>query len=149
MARGFSLILTGGILAGIPGCSVRKKSRSEWQEKKEVVRLQTDSLLAGSRKKTSEQAFRYFQHIRLSPPDSTGRQYIRTLTQASSAAGRIETGCDSLSLQSATRSVLHAENRQKEDTATSRTFFGWKWIIAGILVLGAGYFLKQRNKTGR
>lgn len=142
-----SLMLAGAVLAGTAGCSVLKKGRSELQLKQEVRQLQTDSLLIGSHKKIREQSIHYFRQIHLSPPDSAGRQYIQTLTQAVSAAGRTEARRDSLSLQSAIRTALHSENRQKEYTATNRTSFGWKWVMAGLLVLGVGYILKLRKKA--
>lgn len=116
------LWLTGGILAGTSGCSVRKKQKSEFCETTTVLRQQKDSLMLTGKKECGEQTIRYWKQFRLSPPDSSGRQFVRTVTQAVTASRRTESERDTLLQQSASQTSVHKTGSQKEENDTRRSF---------------------------
>ena len=65
-----------GQIVFLPACSVRKqREKSVWRQE-ETYRLQTDSLFSGGKRRRESKSIRQWEMIRLSPPDSTGRQHV-------------------------------------------------------------------------
>ena len=65
-----------------PACSVRKqREKSVWRQE-ETYRLQTDSLFSGGKRRRESESIRQWEMIRLSPPDSTGRQHVSAVVRS-------------------------------------------------------------------
>lgn len=127
---------TGILLTGTVGCAGRKQLQTEQHQKHETFRLQTDSLFTTRKDEQSEQRVHYWQEIRLSAPDSSGRQYIRSVAQAGSVARLTATRQDSSRQQSATVTTIRQENKVKQKKDNRRTFAGWAVMAAVVILIG-------------
>lgn len=135
---------TGILLTGTVGCAGRRQVRTEQHQKYETFRLQTDSLFITRKKEQSVQRVHYWQQIRLSSPDSSGRQYIRSVTQAGSTSRLTATRQDSLRQQSVTNTAIRQENKMKQKKDNRRTCAGWAVMAAVVILIGI-VVMRRRN----
>lgn len=141
----YTLLLgTGILLNGNMGCAGRRQVQAERYQMHDTFRLETDSLFMTRKDEQSEQRAYYWQEIQLSAPDSSGRQYIRSVKQAGSVARLTATRQDSLRQQSATVTTIRQENNVKQKKDNRRTFAGWA-VMAAVVILIVIVVMRGRN----
>lgn len=139
------LLLVSILLACISGCAVRKQTKMKRQERKEIMQLHTDSLFSTHRKEQETQRIYYRQQLHLSAPDSAGRQYIRSVTQAISASCQSDLRQDTVINNSTAFSALQQTTSTEQVKVNRRTSPGWRWLAVIICIFGIITFVRYFN----
>lgn len=149
--KGFRLA-AGCLLAGqlllLPACSVRKQREKSTQRQEETYRLHTDSLFSTSKWGMTSERIRRWEMIRLSPPDSAGRQHVSAVVRSREIRSSHSFSEDSL------RRNIAGIIRQKEDSRSDEKAekqqtpaAAWKWVVGVIAVIGAIAGLRRINRS--
>lgn len=138
-------LLTGLILLPT-ACSVRKQQEKSVRRQVESFRLHTDSLSFIRGRQTECEDIRLYEMIRLSPPDSAGRQYVSAVVHSRTARNRRSYTQDSLKRNSAGATKLKKENHSAEITEKRRDPLSiCKWSAGIIAVIGGIVIARRRS----
>ena len=148
----YALVLL--LLAGASGgCTVREQVRQSVRQELGILRLRTDSLALGRREANSGTSVQLAECVRLSPPDSSGRQHVTAVERTHTVRRLRSVRQDSL-LQTRVQTVgSHVQKLtetvvQKEKKRSSGRFrlllFGLA-LTVGVLWIGKG-FRRQAGK---
>ena len=142
------------LLAGASGgCSVREQVRQSVRQELGILRLRTDSLAWGRREANSGTSVQLAECIRLSPPDSSGRQHVTAIERTHTVRRLRSVRQDSL-LQKRNQTVGSHVQKQTETAVQKKKkrsggrlrllLFGLV-LTVGVLGIGKG-FRRQAGK---
>lgn len=141
-------VCLAGCLSVVPACSIRKRHRTEQTANFRSDILSKDSLLFHQRKEYTGQLLQYSQQVRLSMPDSSGRQYPEDITTTLTAYRQTGLTADTLHTQSVASTHMQQKDSSLETRATILRPFPIG-LAGGIfcLLLLILLFIKRWKKT--
>lgn len=147
-------LMAGCLLTGLtlfqPACSIRKqREKTTWRQEETYLR-HTDSLLSTNKRRIDNEYARQWEMVRLSPPDSTGRQHISAIVRSRDIYHSRSFSEDSLQ-QNITQIVRqNEENRSDDKTEKQQTPIAvWKWAVGFIIVIGGIAGVRRINPNTR
>ena len=122
--------LLAGTISLLPACSVRKQQEKSTWRQVESVRLYTDSLFSTHKRRTESERVRRWEMVRLSPPDSTGRQHVSAVVRS----------------RDDSRSRSFSEDSLQWNIAGTAV---WQWAAGLVAVIAAVAGLRRTSRCQR
>lgn len=147
--------LLAGTISLLPACSVRKQQEKSTWRQVESVRLYTDSLFSIHKRRTESERVRQWEMVRLSPPDSTGRQHVSAVVRSRDDSRNRSFSEDSLQRNIAGAARQEEDSRSDEKTEKQQApLLAWQWAAGLVAVIAAVAGLRrtshcQRSAIGR
>ena len=130
------LLVTAYLLC-LSACAPHRTTEIQRREIHDTGWIKQDCLFRSGRNEQTEALLMDWQQIHLSPPDSSGRQYVESMIHASAVRERQEITEDSTYLESIALSSVRNEKEEKQKTtSTSRTTGRWMWLLIAIAWIG-------------
>ncbi len=126
-----------GLLLLLPSCSVRKQQEKSTWRQEESYCLHTDSLFSRGKRRMESESIRQWEMVRLSPPDSAGRQHVSAVVRSRDTRSSRSFSEESLR-RNVTGTVRQKEDDRSRDKAEKQQTPTalWKWAAGVIAVIG-------------
>lgn len=114
----------------------------------ETYLLQTDSLFSANKRRMESECVRHWEMVRLSPPDSTGRQHPSAIIRSRDTCHSRSFSEDSLRRHSSGAVRQKEDNRLYGKTEKQQPPAAvWKWAVGGILLIGGIASIRKRKNS--